>query len=406
MSRLTACRQTGDLDGMDAAQVAAVAVAAGSGDLEAEARAATAAMDGAVWLPRPHGTVHPSLPGTLRRALRRLPAADSELRCRVMLALALELYYADAPRERLALVEQGLALARRLGDPGLLVWACTVAWLASWRPGTAQQRYALAHEALDAAARGDDVLSEVTAHTLVAFSAQETGRIAEMDAETARARADAGRYRLATPLVALGWLEVPWLAMRGRFDDAERLFAATVDLMSRTSMPQRTESAAGTAMALQMFRNAAGAEMASQMQALAPHSRLPLHSTIVMLLLRAGQREQARAWYAEHGLALDSDDWYTLNNLCQAAEAAAGMGDRDLAARVYRRLAPFAGRPCSAGGAVAQAPVDAFLALAAEAAGEAALAARHADAARALCAEWAVTHTGMRLPRAARSHGG
>jgi len=413
MSRVTACRQNGDLDGLDAAQVSAVAVAAESGDVAAEAGAATAAVDGAVWLPRPHGTVHPILPGTLRSVLRRLPAADSELRCRVMLALALELYFADAPGERQALIEQGLAMARRLGDPALLLWACTVAWVAMWRPNTAEERWELAREALDAAERGGDVLLEVTARTLMAFGAQETGRIAEMDAATARARADAVRYRLATPLVALGWLEVPWLAMRGRFDDAERLFAATVDLMSRTSMPQQAESAAGTTLALQMFRGAAGAELAGQMQALAPHSRLPLHSTIVMLLLRAGEKEQARAWYAQHGLALDSDDWFTVLNLCQAAEATAGLGDRDLAARVYKRLAPFAGRPCSAGGAVAQAPVDAYLALAAAAAGETDVAARHTDAALAQCAAWGIplvaewiTSTGRRPPRDGRSHAG
>ncbi|GIE95503.1 BTAD domain-containing putative transcriptional regulator [Paractinoplanes rishiriensis] len=388
MDRLLASRQCGDWDGADAAQVAAAEAAAGIGDLTAEARAAIAAVDAAVWLPRAHGTVHPTIPGTLRSVLRRLPAADAELRCQVMLALALELYFADAPQERLALVEQGLAMARRLGDPGLLGWAAIVAWLADWRPATAESRWHLAAEALDAAVRAGDHLRAVSCRTLVAFSAQETGRIAEMEAAMRRARADAERYRLASTQVALGWLEMPWLALRGRFDEAERMFAETVDLMSRTSMPQAAESAAGSALALRMARGDADAEMAGQLQALAPYSRLPLDSSIVMLLLRAGRPEEARRWYAEHDLRLETDDWYTLVNLCQGAEVSAGLADRDLAARVYRRLSPYAGRPNSAGGAVAQAPVDAYLALAAAAAGEPTVAGRHADAAFEQCERW------------------
>ncbi|GID30666.1 BTAD domain-containing putative transcriptional regulator [Paractinoplanes brasiliensis] len=389
MDRVVACRQGGDLDGLDAAQVAAVEVAAGTGDVRAEARAAIAAVDGAVWLPRPHPTVHPTLPTTLRGVLRKLPAADSELRCQVMLALAVELYFADAPAERRALVEQGLAMARRLADPGLLDWSCTVAWLAIWRPSTAEERWALAQEALTAATRSGNRIREVTVRTLVAISAQETGRIAEMDEEIARARADAERYRLATPLVALGWLEMPWLALRGRFADAEKLFAETNDLMSRTSMPQAVESAAGSALMLRMIRGDNSAEMARQLQALAPHSRLPLDSSIVMLLLRAGLADEARAWHAAHGLDIDHpEDWYTLVNLCQAAEASAGLGDLVLAAKIYHRLSPYAGRPCSAGGAVGQPPVDAYLSIAAAAAGERERAVRHARDALALCDQW------------------
>ncbi|MBM2614114.1 AAA family ATPase [Actinoplanes sp. LDG1-06] len=391
MDRATACGQGGDLDGLDAAQVAAVAVAAGLGDVNAEARAAIAAVGAAVWLPRPHLTVHPTMPAALRGVLRRLPAADTELRCQVMLALAVELYFADAPEERRALVEQGLALARRLGDPALLDWACTVAWQAIWRPSTAEQRWALAQEALDAATRSGDRMREVTVRTLVAISAQETGRIDEMDEAITRARADAERYRLAAPLVALGWLEMPWLALRGRFAEAEKLFAETDDLMSRTSMPQARESAAGSALLLRMLRGEGGAEMAGQLQALAPHSRLPLDSSIVMLLLRAGQVDEARAWRADHGLGLDHpEDWYTLVNLCQAAEATAGLGDPALAAEVYQRLSPYAGRPCSAGGAVGQPPVDAYLAMAAAAAGEREVAARHARDALELCERWRI----------------
>jgi hypothetical protein len=61
-----------------------------------------------------------------------------------------------------------------------------------------------------------------------------------------------------------------------------------------------------------------------------------------------------------------------------------------MAAAVYAKLAPFGGRGCSAGSGNASGPVDAFLALAAAAAGEREQAARHADAALALAEQWEI----------------
>jgi hypothetical protein len=87
---------------------------------------------------------------------------------------------------------------------------------------------------------------------------------------------------------------------------------------------------------------------------------------------------------------LDHDTWLTPLCLCLAAEAALALELRDVAAEVYGRLAPLAGRPCSGGSGAALGPVDGFLALAALAAGEPAVATRHADDAARLCAEWGV----------------
>ena len=73
-----------------------------------------------------------------------------------------------------------------------------------------------------------------------------------------------------------------------------------------------------------------------------------------------------------------------------AAEAAFRLGDADLAARVYARLAPYEGRASCAGSGTALGPVDRVLALCAAATGQRDLAARHADAALALCRAWRI----------------
>ena len=71
-----------------------------------------------------------------------------------------------------------------------------------------------------------------------------------------------------------------------------------------------------------------------------------------------------------------------------AAEAALLLDRPGLAAEVYPLLSQWPGRAALAGTGAPLGPVDAFLALAAAAVGETALAAGHADDALRLCDEW------------------
>ena len=88
---------------------------------------------------------------------------------------------------------------------------------------------------------------------------------------------------------------------------------------------------------------------------------------------------------------LSLDDWFSMLNWSCAAEAALGLGDRDLAAAAYRLLAPYAGRCTSAGSGNATGPVDAFLAHAAAAVGDLELAApARRPGSRADAEEWQI----------------
>ena len=88
----------------------------------------------------------------LRWALTHVPDDDAVSRCRLHLALAVELVYApDSAAETRALLDTGLELARRIGDPRLTWWACRAAWMSSWHPAATVQRVALAAEGLAAA---------------------------------------------------------------------------------------------------------------------------------------------------------------------------------------------------------------------------------------------------------------
>jgi len=385
-----ACRWSGDRAGMDAALRAAIADAEQLGEVELAARAAIGSLEGSAWFPRAYAEIEADRIRALRNSLRRLTSDDSELRCRVMLALAIELYYADAPQEIAALTEQGLAMARRIDDAALLVWATTAAYQATWRPSTAELRYEWITQALAAASTIGDARAEAVTRYLLAGAAQETGRIDEMWAQIGSARSLAKRYRLATVEVALGWLEAPWLALQGKYQQAHALIEKTAQTMKRTSMNQQSEALAGTAVNVQVIQGQVDGAAVEQFSAVASTSEIPMSANVLVVLLRAGRLAEVQELYAARGLTLGPETWFSLISDSLAAEVAMEVGDRDLAMQVYRRIAPFAGRPATAAASSAVWPVDWFLALAAAATGETTVASAHADDAERLCHRWRI----------------
>lgn len=383
MARALACRAAGDNVGMMDAQAAALDSAEELGDLERLADAAMVNGMGALWTTRTYGVVENRIVTTLQRVLDELPVQDSELRCRVMLVLAAERYYIGGPRLQRALVDEGLAMARRLGDETLLAWACLTACGAIWRPASAAERLALAGEALDAAERSGDASAVVNARTMRAMTSMENGLVAEMfaDIEVAVARAD--ELRLAFPTVVLDTLHIPWLAMQGRFDEAEQVKARTLELLSTRALEPK-ELALGAIIPIRVWQGRVD-ELLAMVQD--PGDAVAA-VTVLLLQVRAGRLADARATYGRHGLSMEGDDWFLLFRLAVAAESSLVLGLRAEAAETYARLAPYAGRVASAGSGFALGPVDAFLALAAAAAGDVVDAARHADDALTLCAAW------------------
>ncbi len=385
MARARASRWAGDVDAVQEALEAAVDEAQRLGDVERVAVAAVTTTQGMLWTARAVGVVDERIVRTLQDVLHRLPPTDSELRCRVLLVLASELYYADGRRQQRALVDEGLGMARRLADPSLLWWACLVAATALWRPASRAERFDLAQEALRAAESADDDTARVHSRVLRAITAMETGRIEHLRGDVSAARTDAERLRLLFPLVVLDTLHLPWLAMGGRFDEAEELLASTLDTVARTNLEPKGGLAMGTLLPVRLWQGRA-AELVDDRLEDAALSR----DAYRLLLLRSGRVEDLRTHLGRYPLTLHTDDWHTPWQLAVAAEAALVLGLPAEAATAYARLAPLAGTVASAGSGAALGPVDAFLALAAAAVGERAAAGRHADDATALCAAWEI----------------
>ena len=354
-------------------------------DAEAVARAAVATSRDGLWRSAPPGQVNEVVVSALRDSLERLPAADGELRCLTMLALANELYAASSFEERRALADEALAMARRIGDPALQLDACQIAFVALWHADTSPERLELATEALELARSLRDERAVVVSATLRAVALCELGRRAEMIEATELARREAQRLRIAYAEMVLDGLELPWQAMAGRFDACRELAEHIREVAGRISHTHGEETQAGALMAVHLWEGSAfdavpALETLDEGYAIWP--------TLAVFLWRDGRKDRARAVHAEHRDELDPGGHFAPLSWGHAAELALYLGDADLAGRAYDLLTRCTGQSCGAGSNLASGPVDAYLAMAAAATGETAIASRHADAAAAQADEW------------------
>jgi hypothetical protein len=370
----------------------AIEVATQIGDVTLLARAAISATHGALWQSGPYGEVHPGVVAALEQCLVDLPPDDVTLRCRVMLGLAIELYYGSPYERRAGLIAEALTLAQDAGEPALVLEAHQAACIALWSPRNAAERLAHAEAGHALALQLGDERAAVVTGCLRCVQFSETGRPADMWAEYPRVRAEAERLRLPFGLIVLDVLVLPWLAMAGRFDECADLLAGIERLDAQMSLEQAGDAVGSAMLSLARWQGRTGdlvpvfSEMAS-----GPY---PVSASVAAMMWHAGRQDDARAWLAEHPPELDHDDWFSSLAWAHAAEVALYVGDPDLGARVASLLEPYTGESVRCGSAVASGPVDLYLALALKAAGEDGAAARHADRAAQLCKAWEIPAVG------------
>ncbi len=358
------------------------------GDLELAARAALSATQGGLWQSAPEG-VNERVVATLREALAALPADDGDLRCRVMLALANEEKNVVPIAEGRVLIDEALAMADRVGEPGLRLHARQVATSVIWSPATGDERLAWSTEAVALARDIEDEQAFVVSSTLRTVVLSELGRVDEMAAAAAVSRAEAERLRIAYGELVLGAVTMPWLALRGRFAEGEALLKRMRVCAGRVNESFASEALVAAQATLWMWH---GDEQraAEALHELAAEPPYPLAALVIALMLRADQPDRARELLElVGGLQLAPEEHELSAYLdCHAAEVALRLGDPEVGAECYRRLTPYAGRTGQAGSALNAGPIDAFLAMAAAAAGETVRAVEHADAAVALMDRW------------------
>ena len=369
LTRAHDCRPNFEWDQVLPCAAEAIALARREDDLERLTAAAAAASDNLVWLAQQWNEVLEDTVDDLRWALARTPAHDSPARCRLMLALALQLYYdPDARAEREALAEEGHAMARRLGDPALLWWASQTAWKALWSPKHGEARFSLARQGLAATRVAQDPDSEAVALVLLVASALEMNDQATFEQITQEADRLVRRRRNTFGLMALSWVQLSLASMRADDETVERLSSLLYELRPRLNPQMEGLHVVGIQVVSTMW-SAGIADLVEPFAAANDAADDDLaRDVLLMALARTNDVDRLRAELArpyEHLV----DNWGSTSTWCCLAEAAAVAGDVPLATRMTDELLPLSGRIAVSGISSADGPVDGYLALALAACG-------------------------------------
>lgn len=104
--------------------------------------------------------VHTEAIAMLEEAVRVLPEQPSDVRARVLAGLARDLHHSVGGEQDWGrapvLAEEGVRVARELGDPGTLAFGLLALHDARWRPGTAPERLMVVDEMLAASHAAED----------------------------------------------------------------------------------------------------------------------------------------------------------------------------------------------------------------------------------------------------------
>ena len=364
----------------------AIAVARRLDRPELVAAPAAALTAHSVWMPHDWLEVHVDPIDDLRWAMARIDDADTLLRCRLMLALAVELYYdTSAVAEKEALVAEGVAAARRLGDPAVLAWALHAGWIASWDLDHVALRATLSGDGLRAAESAGD--PDVLAVLLITRAADllECGDFEGWRRLGGAAEELARRRRLPYVLFALTWMRVAVAAMA---DDPDALETQAVELATQASqvvLPAGRLHAYAVVMLRGAWEPALLQPIADQLSDAGDEWDVAWYG-VVIVLARTGRLDALRSYLRRHPLRREPRTWTTLLSLCALAEAASVLGDPALAEQAAAGLRPHRGLVVLVGISAVMGPSDGYLALAEATLGDRASAAALADEAERLAA--------------------
>jgi tetratricopeptide (TPR) repeat protein len=306
---------------------------------------------------------------------------DRVLRSRLQARLAVELYYAPDRTRSETLSAEAVATARAARDPSALASALNARHVALWRPDRVEERLAAAADMIAAAREAGERHAELQARNWRVTDLFELGDMAACREEMAHHARLADELRLPvfqwyTPL----WAAVDAL-LAGRFAEAERLAAEAREAGRRAGdrnadlFPDMLEFVG------QLERGAFDeVDMAFMEDKIANSPAGPAYASAYAWILAArGQAERARATLDAAVGNPHAFDANWLSAQAESAEASMALGDTTHAAVLYDRLAPYAGRPATAGrAAVSYGAIDRHLG------GLAALLGRRDDAARHL----------------------
>jgi DNA-binding SARP family transcriptional activator len=288
----------------------------------------------------------------LEEALERVE--DRALRSRLQARLAVELYYATDRTRSDAHSRDAVATARASGDASTLASALGARHVALWRPDRLEERLSVAGEMIAAARAAGDRHAELQARNWRVADLFELGDMKAWREEAAHHARLAEELRLPT----FQWYTPLWAAteamLAGRYKDAERLTAEAEDAGTRAGDRNALLLAGIVRFCSQLEREAFDEMDVAFVEDKIANSPagVAYRGGYTWMLAGRGETERARKELrAAMELTHPFDaNWLSLQT--ELAEASVLLGDATFAAALYKRLAPYAGRPVTAGRAV------------------------------------------------------
>ncbi|HWE09077.1 MAG TPA: protein kinase [Solirubrobacteraceae bacterium] len=195
-----------------------------------------------------YAIVDPEVVSLLDEAVTALGSEHEGLRARLLARLAMELYFADAPRRRTALAEEAVTVARSVGDPATLAYALGARDAALWGPARLEERLGIAGEVVALSTVAGDREQAMDGHARRAVALIRRG-------ELPAARTDMGEHtRLAEQLRhPFGlWRAQVWQAMQallaGRFEEGLARAADALERGRRIQAPDAENCYVGQAL--------------------------------------------------------------------------------------------------------------------------------------------------------------
>jgi len=297
------------------------------------------------------GLVDPVEVGLLEEALVALGDADSPLRARVLARLARALLFAPQAERRLALSEDAVEMARRLGDPATLAAVLFDRHMAIWgpdRPEVASERLAAATEVVRLAERIGDRAMALRGRGLRRTDLLELGDLAGFDADLAAAEQTAQQLRQLHYGWQLPLARAARAMLAGRFAQAEEQAAQGLAIGRRAGDQAVEVYSRGVVAALRLMEGRFGETVEVFQDLAARFPALPLLRTcLAAALAEAGRTGEAQAEVerlAADDLAAVPRDATWNFSLALLALACHHLDDTEHAAKLHELLEPYADR--------------------------------------------------------------
>jgi class 3 adenylate cyclase/tetratricopeptide (TPR) repeat protein len=339
-------RRAADVPGSTGAFAEAAGIARSLGDAERLARAAVGNFRGHV-LATP-GWHEPTI-GLLEEALVALPDADSALRARVLAALSLELYFTPQQTRGVTTAHEAIALARRLEDDEALAFALACAHTAISDPGHVEERLETSTELIEVGQRLGSAELALVGHVHRAADLLELTRIDDARAEAEVAADIVEQLGQPVQRYHVLWLQATHALLAGELDESTRLADEALEIGLSGDHPDAYVAWGTQALMVAWQRGDTRHLIDPARNLLKEFPDLSAWPAAVALVeLTAGEIDDAHERLRSYAADLDRLDFSAiwLAAMLSLTEVARVCEDREAAAALLERLAPYADRWC------------------------------------------------------------